>query len=116
MSQQDVCCAADFEFDDMKLAGAYFERPEINQVLEHVVNYGINGGRAVLEQRSDFDPKGVGRDAIEYVFGLDYPLGRKDDYLEWVKSIAASLEAPEEIIRITSSTGARPCSDFTATV
>lgn len=93
----------EFEFTDMKTAGAYFERPEINQILEHVVNYGINGGLAVLEHRGDYTESTTdGPGAIKYVFGLDYPLGMKDDYLRWVQSVSDTLQAPAEIKRIAS--------------
>jgi len=93
----------EFEFVDMKAAGSYFERPEINQVLEHVVNYGVNGGLTVLERRADYRRSDTNeRGQVKYLFGLDYPLGMKDDYLRWVQSVADSLHAPEEINRITS--------------
>jgi hypothetical protein len=93
----------EFEFDDMKRAAAYFERPEINEVLEHVVNYGVNGGLMVLEFRADYMRSDTtGRGAIKYLLGLDYPLGMKDNYIEWVQSVRDTLQAPQEIRRITS--------------
>ncbi|HEX9659622.1 MAG TPA: hypothetical protein VGA18_04945 [Rhodothermales bacterium] len=93
----------EFEFVDMKAASSYFERPEINQVLEHVVNYGVNGGLTVLERRADYRRSDTDeRGNVKYLFGLDYPLGMKDDYIRWVQSVADSLHAPEEINRITS--------------
>ncbi|HUF09175.1 MAG TPA: hypothetical protein VMO47_07645 [Rhodothermales bacterium] len=93
----------EFQFEDMKRAAAYFERSEINQVLEHVVNYGENGGLVVLERRSDYETvPGSDRGAIKYLLTLDYPLGMKDSYVRWVASVADSLHAPPEIIRITS--------------
>jgi hypothetical protein len=93
----------EFEFENMGAAAKYFERPEINQVLEHVVNYGVNGGLVVLEHRGDYTAQeNTGRGEIKYVFSLDYPLGQKDDYLEWVQSVAPLLQAPEEISRIAS--------------
>ena len=39
---------------------------------------------------------------IKFVYEIDYPLGQKRAYLEWVRSIADTLEAPEEIRRLTS--------------
>lgn len=93
----------EFEFEDMGQAAAYFARPEIHLVLEHVVNHGENGGLVILQHRTDYtaaDTQSLG--AIKYVYRVDYPLGRKDDYLEWVQSIAGSLESPPEVQRITS--------------
>ena len=39
---------------------------------------------------------------IKYVWSVDYPLGKKEEYLTWVKSIAANLQAPDEIKRVSS--------------
>jgi hypothetical protein len=39
---------------------------------------------------------------VKYVFYVDYPRGKKEEYLEWVKSIAGTLQAPEEVKRIRS--------------
>ena len=39
---------------------------------------------------------------VKYVLTVDYPLGKKAEYLEWVKSVAAALQAPEEVKRIAS--------------
>ena len=39
---------------------------------------------------------------IKYVLTVDYPLGGKEAYLGWVKSVAADLSSPPEVQRITS--------------
>lgn len=39
---------------------------------------------------------------IKYVYEIDYPLGEKRKYLEWVRSIADTLEAPSELKRLAS--------------
>jgi hypothetical protein len=39
---------------------------------------------------------------IKYVYEVDYPLGQKRAYLEWVRSIADTLQAPEELKRLAS--------------
>ncbi len=39
---------------------------------------------------------------IKYVYEIDYPLGQKRNYLEWVRSIADALQAPEELKRLAS--------------
>jgi len=39
---------------------------------------------------------------IKYVYEVDYPLGQKRNYLEWVRSIADTLQAPEELRRLAS--------------
>ena len=39
---------------------------------------------------------------VKYLFLVDYPLGKKGEYLDWVKSNAATLQGPEEVKRIAS--------------
>ena len=39
---------------------------------------------------------------IKYVWSVDYPLGKKQEYLTWVKSIAPTLQAPDEVKRVSS--------------
>ncbi len=36
------------------------------------------------------------------MYEVDYPLGQKRNYLEWVRSIADALQAPEELKRLAS--------------
>jgi hypothetical protein len=39
---------------------------------------------------------------IKYVYGIDHPLGEKRKYLEWVRSVADTLQAPGELKRLAS--------------
>lgn len=39
---------------------------------------------------------------IKYLLTVDYPLGKKGDYLQWVKSVSKTLQEPEELKRIAS--------------
>ncbi len=39
---------------------------------------------------------------IKYVYEIDYPLGQKRAYLEWVRSIADTLQGPDELKRLAS--------------
>jgi hypothetical protein len=39
---------------------------------------------------------------IKYVYEIDYPVGQKRAYLEWVRSIADALQAPDELKRLAS--------------
>jgi hypothetical protein len=39
---------------------------------------------------------------IKYVYEIDYPVGQKRAYLEWVRSIADALQAPAELKRLAS--------------
>jgi hypothetical protein len=42
------------------------------------------------------------RPVIKYVYEIDYPFGEKRKYLEWVRSIADTLQAPAELRRLAS--------------
>jgi hypothetical protein len=42
------------------------------------------------------------RPVIKYVYEIDYPFGEKRKYLEWVRSIADTLQAPGELKRLAS--------------
>ena len=39
---------------------------------------------------------------IKYVYSIDYPLGQKRAYHEWVRSIAETLQKPDELVRLGS--------------
>ncbi|MCZ6633199.1 MAG: hypothetical protein O7G87_07320 [bacterium] len=39
---------------------------------------------------------------IKYILSVDYPLGKKADYLAWVKSVSGTLQEPAEVRRIAS--------------
>ena len=39
---------------------------------------------------------------IKFLYSIDYPVGKKAEYLEWIKTVADSLQAPEEVKRIAS--------------
>lgn len=39
---------------------------------------------------------------IKYVYEIDYPVGEKRKYLEWVRSIADVLQAPGELSQLAS--------------
>ncbi len=39
---------------------------------------------------------------VKYVYTIDYPMGGKAAYLDWVKSIVSVLQKPEELISLAS--------------
>ncbi|MDX1700519.1 MAG: hypothetical protein R3250_07880 [Melioribacteraceae bacterium] len=39
---------------------------------------------------------------VKYIYTLDYPMGEKAEYLEWIKSISGTLQEPEELLSIAS--------------
>lgn len=91
----------EFEFDGFPSAAAYFERPEIKEVLEELVNRGVNTEVMILERRGDYDLT-TENGPIRYLYTVEYPLGKKAEYLAWVATIAPKLQAPAELRRIMS--------------
>lgn len=39
---------------------------------------------------------------IKYVYTIDYPHGQRSEYLAWVRSIASTLQEPEEVQRLVA--------------
>jgi hypothetical protein len=39
---------------------------------------------------------------IKYVYSIDYPVGKKREYLDWIRSIADILQKPDELQRLAS--------------
>ena len=39
---------------------------------------------------------------VKYVYSIDYPLGQKRAYLDWVRSIADALQKPDELKHLAS--------------
>ncbi len=39
---------------------------------------------------------------IKYLYTIDYPHGERQEYLAWIRSIAPTLQAPEEVRRVAS--------------
>jgi hypothetical protein len=40
--------------------------------------------------------------SIKYIMSVDYPIGGKAKYLDWVKTVVNTLQSPEEIVAIAS--------------
>jgi hypothetical protein len=40
--------------------------------------------------------------SIKYVYTIDYPMGGKAAYIDWVKSIVSTLQKPNELVSIAS--------------
>jgi hypothetical protein len=39
---------------------------------------------------------------IKYIYSIDYPLRKKREYVEWVRSIADTLQKPDELKQLAS--------------
>ena len=56
----------------------------------------------VMVDRASAQSGQAAMSGVKYILSVDYPLGKKGEYIEWVKSISGALQAPEEVRRITS--------------
>ena len=65
--------------------------------LQRMVGGGLTADTSMDETMTDTDAI-----PVKFVFLVDYPKGGKDAYIAWIASIAPTLQAPEEIVRIRS--------------
>lgn len=86
----------ELEFDRFFDMAAYLNRPEIAEILEDLPNHVSGAGVHTFIRRSDY-AKGEKDDwAVKRFFLVNYPLGGKQSYLAWIKSISGALgEIPE---------------------
>ena len=59
-------------------------------------------GSQFMASRATADQHEMASSTVKYLILADYPLGKKAEYLEWIKSVAATLQAPPEIKRLAS--------------
>ena len=59
-------------------------------------------GAQFMASRATADQHEMASSTVKYLILADYPLGKKAEYLEWIKSVAATLQAPPEIKRLAS--------------
>ena len=92
----------EFEFNSFLDAARYMNRPEIAAILTDLPNYATEITVHTFIQRGDYTKDEMGDWPIRYISLIDYPLGEKEVYLEWVASIAVPLSTPPEVRAITS--------------
>ena len=92
----------EFEFDSYADATHYLNRPDIAEVSADLPNHSSNVSTHIFIQRGDYSKNEDTTRKVKTVYLVDYPLGGKAEYLEWIASIAPMLQAPEEVKRIAS--------------
>lgn len=92
----------EFEFNSFLDAATYLNRPEIAAVLEELPNRSSDTTVHTFIQRSDYSTGEEGNWMVKGVYLIDYPLGGKQAYLEWVKSISPILVEPPQLKAINS--------------
>lgn len=92
----------EFEFDSFVDAMMYMNRPEIAGVFEDLPNHATQVSAHTFIERSDY-AKIEGDDwPIKGVIFVDYPLGGKAAYLEWVASVSSALVGPPQVKAVSS--------------
>ena len=92
----------EFEFDSFLDAAAYMNRPEIAAVFEDLPNHATEVSAHTFIERSDYAKTEAEDWPIKGIIFVDYPLGGKATYLEWVDSISNALVGPSQLQAVAS--------------
>lgn len=87
----------EWEFNSFLDMATYLNRPEIAAILEDIPNHSSVSTAHTFIQRSDYSKDAAGNFPIKGIIFIDYPLGGKQAYLEWVASISSALVAPPQL-------------------
>ena len=92
----------EFEFDSFLDAAAYMNRPEIAGVFNELPNRATQVSAHTFIERSDYAKTEKKDWPIKGIIFIEYPLGGKAAYLEWVASISSVLIGPPQLKAIAS--------------
>lgn len=92
----------EFAFDSFVDAMTYMNRPEIAAVFEDLPNHATQVSAHTFIERSDYAKTEADDWPIKGIIFVDYPLGGKQAYLEWVASISSALVEPTQVKAVSS--------------
>lgn len=95
----------EFEFDSFLDAKAYMNRPDIMSLFDDITRTTLGASSHIFLQRSDYDKQDLMLDfpnPIKGIILVDYHIGGKAAYLEWIASISDILIGPPELKAIAS--------------
>ena len=92
----------EFEFNSFLDSATYFNRPEIAAVFEELPNRSSSVAAHTFIQRSDYAIAEKGTWNIKVINLINYPLGGKQAYLEWIASISPTLTGPPQLKTIAA--------------
>ncbi len=92
----------EFEFGSFADAMTYLNRPDIAAIIGSLPDHASESSTYVFIQRSDYSKSENSTRKLKVVYLIDYPLGGKAAYLEWVASNALTLSSPAELKRVAS--------------
>ena len=87
----------EWEFNSFLDMATYLNRPEIAAILGDIPNHTSVTTAHTFIERSDYSKGEGGNLPIKGIILVDYPLGGKQAYLEWVASISQALVAPPQL-------------------
>ena len=87
----------EWEFNSFLDMATYLNRPEIAAILEDIPNHSSVSTAHTFIQRSDYSKDAEGDLPVKGILLIDYPLGGKQTYLEWVASISSAIVAPSQL-------------------
>ena len=86
----------EFDFKSFLDAATYLNRPEIAAIFAEFPNHADKTIAYTFIRRSDYSKNEAGDWSIKIIRLIDYPLGGKQAYLDWVTSSSRTLiEQPE---------------------
>ncbi len=92
----------EFEFKSYLHAATYLNRSEIAAILGDIPNHASKVSAHTFIQRSDYEKEEDGNWQVKSVLLVDYPLGGKQAYLDWVDSVSSITVGPPQLKTITS--------------
>ena len=92
----------EYEFDSFLEMAAYLNRPEIAEIMSDLPNHASDVHLYTFIQRSDYSKTDEVGYPVKSVLLIDYPLGGKQAYLDWVESVSSITVGPAQLKTITS--------------
>ena len=92
----------EFEFKSYLDAATYLNRPEIAGILGDIPNHASKVRAHTFIQRSDYEKVEDGNWQVKTILLIDYPLGGKQAYLDWVDSVSSITVGPPQLKAIKS--------------
>ncbi len=92
----------EFKFDSFVDAMTYMNRPEIAAVFEDLPNHATQVSAHTFIERSDYAKTEADDWPVKGVIFVNYPLGGKEAYLEWVASVSEALVSPPQVQAVAS--------------
>ena len=92
----------EYEFDSFLDMATYLNRPDIAEIMSDLPNHASDVSLYTFIQRSDYSKTDEGNWQVKSVLLVDYPLGGKQAYLDWVESVSSITVGPTQLKTIAS--------------